>query len=59
MAKCEQCGKTTTFGQSRSKAFNTTKRKFKANLQRISIYKDGQRVRVMLCTKCIKTMAKS
>ena len=59
MAKCQHCGKTPQFGQSRSKAFNTVKRKFKPNLQRISVYEDGKRTRKVLCTKCIKTLAKT
>lgn len=60
MAKCEMCGKAPQFGQSRSKAFNTTKRKFKVNLQRIRVAdKDGNTVRKTFCAKCIKTLAKS
>lgn len=59
MAKCEMCGKIPQFGQSRSKAFNTTKRKFKVNLQRIRVMQNGQTVRKTLCAKCVKTLAKS
>lgn len=59
MAKCEHCGKGPQFGQSRSKAFNTVKRKFKPNLQTIRVMEKGAYVRKTLCTKCIKTMAKA
>ncbi len=58
MAKCESCGKIPQFGQSRSKAFNTVKRKFKVNLQPVRVLENGQYVRKMYCTKCIKTLAK-
>ncbi len=58
MAKCEMCGKIPQFGRSRSKAFNTTNRKFKPNIQRVRVQKNGQRVRMSLCAKCIKTLAK-
>ncbi len=60
MAKCEMCGKIPQFGQSRSKSFNATKRKFKVNIQRIRVMgKDGQYVRKSICAKCVKTLAKS
>jgi large subunit ribosomal protein L28 len=58
MAKCAHCGKTTTFGNNRSHSMKATRRKFKANLQRVRVVEDGQLVRKTLCTKCIKTMAK-
>lgn len=58
MAKCENCGKTTTFGHNRSFSMRATKRKFKANLQKVSIYENGEKVRKVLCTKCIKSLSK-
>jgi large subunit ribosomal protein L28 len=59
MAKCENCGKTTTFGHNRSFSMHATNRKFRPNLQRVSIYENGKKVRKVLCAKCIKSMAKS
>jgi large subunit ribosomal protein L28 len=58
MAKCERCGKSTTFGQSRSFSMKATKRKFKPNLQRVRVMEDGRLVRKTLCTKCIKRLAR-
>jgi large subunit ribosomal protein L28 len=58
MAKCESCGKTTTFGHNRSFSMNATNRKFKANLHKVSIYENGKKVRKVLCTKCIKSLSK-
>ena len=58
MAKCEMCGKKPMFGQSRSHSLKATKRKFKPNLQRVTVIEDGKKVRKTLCTKCIKTLAK-
>ena len=58
MAKCENCGKTTTFGHNRSFSMRATSRKFKPNLQKVSIYENGRTVKKTLCTKCIKSLAK-
>ncbi len=56
MAKCECCGKTTMFGQSRSFSMKATKRKFKPNLQRVRVMEEGKLVQRTLCTKCIKRL---
>lgn len=58
MAKCEACGKTTRFGQSRPWSKKTTKRKFKPNLQKVTVYEDGKKIRKTLCTRCIRTLTK-
>ncbi|HEX2978645.1 MAG TPA: 50S ribosomal protein L28 [Anaerolineaceae bacterium] len=59
MAKCEQCGKTTTFGHNRSFSQRATNRTFRPNLQRVTVLKDGRKVQMVLCAKCIRTMVKS
>lgn len=59
MAKCEMCGKTTKFGHNRSFSMRATNREFKPNLQRVSVYENGRKVRKVLCTRCIRTMVKS
>lgn len=59
MAKCEQCGKTTTFGHNRSFSMRATNRQFRPNLQRISIFQNGKMVRKVLCARCIRTLSKS
>jgi large subunit ribosomal protein L28 len=59
MAKCANCGKTTTFGHNRSFSLRATNRDFKPNLQRVSILKNGRLVKQVMCTKCIKSLSKS
>ena len=57
MAKCQNCGKTTTFGQSRSFSMKSTKRKFRPNLQKVRVMENGRLVQKTLCAKCIKRLA--
>lgn len=58
MAKCEHCGKSTTFGHNRSFSMKSTKRKFRANLQRVRVMEGGRLVQKTLCTKCIKRLSR-
>ncbi len=59
MAKCESCGKTTTFGHNRSFSMRATNRVFKPNLQRVLVMEKGRKVRKTLCAKCIRTLVKT
>jgi len=59
MAKCAHCGKTTTFGHNRSFSQRATNRSFKPNLQKVSVFEKGRLIKKVLCTKCIRTLAKS
>jgi large subunit ribosomal protein L28 len=59
MAKCESCGKSTTFGHNRSFSMRATNRKFKPNLQKVTIFENGKKIRKTLCTRCMRTMVKS
>jgi large subunit ribosomal protein L28 len=59
MAKCSNCGKTTTFGHNRSFSQRATNRKFKPNLQKVTILENGRLVKKTLCARCIKTLSKS
>jgi large subunit ribosomal protein L28 len=59
MAKCEHCGKTTTFGNNRSFSLRATRRTFRPNLQKVSILENGRMVRKTLCASCIRTLAKT
>jgi large subunit ribosomal protein L28 len=59
MAKCANCGKTTTFGHNRSFSLRATNRKFLPNLQRVTVMENNHKVKKVLCTKCIKTLGKS
>jgi large subunit ribosomal protein L28 len=59
MARCDVCGKTTTFGHNRSFSQRATNRVFRPNLQRVTVMVGGRRVRRVLCARCIRTMVKS
>ncbi|MCD4753627.1 MAG: 50S ribosomal protein L28 [Anaerolineaceae bacterium] len=59
MAKCEICGKKTTFGHNRSFSMHATNREFRPNLQKVTLYDDGRKVRKTVCTRCLRTLAKS
>jgi len=59
MAKCEMCGKKTTFGHNRSFSMRATNRAFHPNLQRVSVFERGRKVRKIMCAKCIRTMVKT
>lgn len=59
MAKCERCGKTTTFGHNRSFSMRATNRKFRPNLQKVTLFVGGRQVRKVLCAKCIRTLVKT
>jgi large subunit ribosomal protein L28 len=59
MAKCAHCGKKTTFGRNRPWSNKATRRTFRPNLQTISVYKKGRKVRMILCAKCIRTLVKT
>lgn len=59
MAKCNQCGKTTSFGHNRSHSLVATRREFRPNLQRITVMESGRKIRKLLCARCIKTLTKA
>jgi large subunit ribosomal protein L28 len=59
MAKCEICGKTPSFGHNVSHSNVKTKRQWKPNIQKVSIYQDGRQVRKKVCTRCLRTLNKS
>ncbi len=66
-ASCELCGKQTTFGRNiRHKSTgrwqrkaSRTPREFRANLQQQTIYRNGKKVTLQLCTRCIRTSLKT
>ena len=59
MAKCANCGKTTTFGHNRSFSMRATNRTFRPNLQKTLVMEKGHKVHKVLCTKCIKAIGKT
>ncbi len=66
MAKCDVCGKGTSFGRNiRHKHSGRwerrapkTNRTFKANVQKKTFVIDGQRLRLNVCTRCLRTQLK-
>ena len=58
MAKCEICGKGTTFGHSVPFSKKRTKRQFNANVQRKRVMIDGEMRRLYICTRCLRTLDK-
>ena len=59
MAVCENCGKTTKFGRNVPWSKKSTPRKFKPNLQKVSVFENGRKVRKTLCTRCLRTLVKT
>ena len=58
MAKCDMCGKTPTFGHNVSHSKVRTRRRWKANIQKVTMVVDGRPERLRLCTRCLRTLNK-
>jgi len=58
MAKCDMCGKIPTFGHNVSHSKVHTRRRWKANIQKVTMVKDGKPERLSLCTRCLRTLNK-
>jgi large subunit ribosomal protein L28 len=52
---CELCGKKPLVGYNVSHAHNKTKKRWYPNLQKVRTVKNGQTVRMKVCTSCIKS----
>ncbi len=59
MAKCEICGKKPMSGHNVSHSMRHTKRKWKPNIQKATIFKDGKIRKVKICARCLRTAIKS
>ena len=67
MAKCDLCGKTTTYGRNiRHKHSGRWERKapktnrtFKANVQNKTLVVNGIALRLKICTRCLRTTLKT
>jgi large subunit ribosomal protein L28 len=59
MAKCDMCGKGPEFGHHVSHSKRATRRQFKPNLQKHTLYVNGQRRQMNVCTTCLKTLTKA
>jgi large subunit ribosomal protein L28 len=58
MAQCAICGKTAQSGNNVSFSNRKTKRRFRPNLQRVTVMENERLVRKVVCAKCIKTLVK-
>lgn len=52
--KCVICEKQVTSGNNVSHANNRTRKKIYPNLQRVKILSGGKKMRVYVCTRCLK-----
>ncbi len=53
--RCEVCGKGRQVGNHVSHAHNKTKKVSYPNLQKVRVQKNGQTVRMNICTRCIRS----
>ncbi len=53
--KCVICGKTTRSGNTISHSHHKTKRRFKANLQKVKIILNGVKKKAYVCTRCLRS----
>ena len=64
-AKCQVCGKGTTFGRNIrhrhagrwERKAPKTNRTFGTNVHKRTVYKNGERVRMSICTRCLRSGA--
>jgi large subunit ribosomal protein L28 len=56
MAKCEVCNKGPQFGHNVSHSMRHTKRQFKPNLHKKTIFVAGRKRRIYVCAKCLKNL---
>ena len=59
MAKCEVCGKHPMSGHHVSFSQHHTKRKWKVNIQKTTIYVGGKLKKVKICSRCLRTSSKT
>ena len=52
---CEICGKHAVAGRSVSHSHRVVNRKFKPNIQHVSVVVDGHRQKMNVCTTCLKS----
>jgi large subunit ribosomal protein L28 len=57
--QCAICGKRPVSGNNVSHSKVRTKRRFLPNLQAATITRDGRRVKARVCTRCLRTLART
>lgn len=55
MAKCEICGKATTFGIKDQPLAQTSNRTWKANVRKVRALVNGTPKRVNVCSRCLRS----
>lgn len=55
---CDICGKGKQFGHNVPFSIKKTNKVWKPNLQRTHLTVDGSKMRVKICTQCMRTLAK-
>lgn len=58
MAKCQNCGRGTTFGNNRPWSKKATRRTWRVNVQKINVMEGGKLVSKRYCTQCIRLIEK-
>ena len=59
MASCEFCGKGPQFGHNVSHSKRRTNRDWLPNIQTVSLTINGQKRKVKVCTRCLRTLNKA
>lgn len=59
MAKCQVCGKGPAFGHNVSHSRRATLRTFKPNIQKHTVFIEGQPKQIYICAACLKTLSKN
>ena len=52
---CEICGKHAVAGRSVSHSHRSVNRKFKPNIQRVTVVVDGKKRKMNVCSTCLKS----
>jgi large subunit ribosomal protein L28 len=56
--KCELCQKKMMSGHNVSHSMRHTKRQWKPNVQKTTVFKGGRAIKMKLCSRCLRTAAK-
>ncbi|HOA99622.1 MAG TPA: 50S ribosomal protein L28 [Candidatus Atribacteria bacterium] len=54
MAKCEICGKTTSFGNKISHSHRVSRKTWRPNIQKVRAVVDGKTRKIKVCTSCLQ-----
>jgi large subunit ribosomal protein L28 len=59
MAKCDNCGRGTQFGNNRPWSKKATRRHWNLNIQKVKVMVGSKQVSKRLCTSCVRTLVKT